>query len=254
MREVRSAPSQAHAALAITRSRNQRDRRTQAHHDAAHKRCGLRTSACSCARMSGRLSRRHFTVQACVGSCDAGGNFSSFLPNSSRTSGLCSGALTRCLSFRSFSTRFYLLPISSLTLLSLFSLLSLSSISPFSSLSGHFCSGAHARTTAERRGKPQRVDNKGLAADLREGLSCGHMVGTSLRVLPLSTTHSPSKTEERRYKRRGRARVPSPGKRVEPSLAGMITAAREEEHRARDSGTAAEDTLRRPAARIMKEV
>jgi hypothetical protein len=47
LRDVRSAPSQAHAARAFKRSRNQIDRRTQAHHDAAHKRCGLRTSACS---------------------------------------------------------------------------------------------------------------------------------------------------------------------------------------------------------------
>jgi hypothetical protein len=64
LRDVRSAPSRAHATRAFTRSRNQIDRRTQAHHDAAHKRCGLRTSACSCVRLSGRLSGRLFTVHA----------------------------------------------------------------------------------------------------------------------------------------------------------------------------------------------
>jgi hypothetical protein len=42
------------------------------------------------------------------------------------------------------------------------------------------------------------VDDERLAADLREGLSCGHIVDTGLRVLPLSTAHSPSKTEKER--------------------------------------------------------
>jgi hypothetical protein len=163
--------------------------------------------------------------------------------------GIVRCCLTSCLSFIKFFSLFSILSLSFVSLLSLFALLSLFSLSSLYLLSllslwpllqRSAC--ATKDETEERRGKPQRVDDERLAANLREGLSCGHMVGTGLRVLPLSTAHPPSKTE--RETRRGQAKAPSPGKRVEPSLAGMITAAREEEHRARANGTAAEDKVR----------
>ena len=93
-----------------------------------------------------------------------------------------------------------------------------------------------------RQGTPERMDDERLAADPREGLSCGHSRHAGLSTLPRRLGPQ---------SRTPRERAPSPGKRVEPRLAGMITAAREEENRATDSGAAAaaEDTTRglRPA-------